>query len=53
MTYEEARDIITSEICYNLLGCMDGVCKHTKEEPCAVQVAIDALDRLTDWSEQE
>lgn len=53
MTTEEARDIITSQICYNLLGCMDGVCKHTKEEPCAVQVAIDALDRLTDWSEEE
>ncbi len=53
MTHEEARDIITSEICYNLLGCMDGVCKHNDKKPCAVQMAIDALDKIVEWSEEE
>lgn len=43
MTYKEAIEIISSNICYNLLGCMDAVCKHTDEKPCAVQMAIDAL----------
>lgn len=43
MTYEEAIEIISSNICYNLLGCMDGICKHTDEKPCAIQMAIDAL----------
>lgn len=43
MTYEEAIEIISSNICYNLLGCMNGICKHTDEKPCAIQMAIDAL----------
>lgn len=45
MTYEEAIEIISSNICYNLLGCMDGVCKHTDEKPCAVQMAREALEK--------
>lgn len=48
MTYKEAIEIISSNICYNLLGCMDAVCKHTDENPCAVQMAIDALQEKTD-----
>lgn len=45
MTYEEAIEIISSNICYNLLGCMDGICKHTDEKPCAVQMAREALGK--------
>lgn len=45
MTYEEAIEIISSNICYNLLGCMDGFCKHTDEKPCAVQMAREALEK--------
>lgn len=48
MTYEEAIEIISSNICYNLLGCMDGICKHTDEKPCAIQMAIDALQGKAD-----
>lgn len=47
MTYEEAIEIISSNICYNLLGCMDGICKHTDEKPCAVQMAREALEKQT------
>lgn len=43
MTYEEAIEIISSNICYNLLGCMDGICKHTDEKQCAVQMALEVL----------
>lgn len=45
MTYKEAIEIISSNICYNLLGCMDGICKHTDEKPCAVQMAREALEK--------
>lgn len=45
MTYEEAIEIISSNICYNLLGCMDGICKHTDEKPCAVQMAREAMEK--------
>lgn len=48
MTYEEAIEIISSNICYNLWGCIDGICKHTDENPCAVQMAIDALQGKAD-----
>lgn len=45
MTYEEAIEIISSNICYNILGCMDGICKHTDEKPCAVQMAREAMEK--------
>lgn len=45
MTYEEARAVIGKRICYMLLGCMDGECKHSDEKPCAVQMAIEVLDK--------
>lgn len=45
MTYEKAIEIMNSKICYNLLGCMDGICKHTDEKPCAVQMAIEASEK--------
>ena len=45
MTYEEAIEIISSNICYNLWGCMDGICKHTDENSCAVQMAREALEK--------
>jgi rubrerythrin len=45
MTYEEAIEIISRNICYNILGCMDGICKHTDEKPCAVQMALEALEK--------
>lgn len=45
MTYKEAIEIISSNICYNLLGCMDGICIHTDEKPCAVQMAREALEK--------
>lgn len=45
MTYEEAIEIMSSKICYNLWGCMDGICKHTDEKPCAVQMAREALEK--------
>lgn len=45
MTYEEVKEIIESKICYSLLECMDGNCKHNDENPCAVQMAIEVLDR--------
>ena len=48
MTYEEAIEIISSNICYNLLGCMDGICKHMDEKPCTIQMAIDALQGKAD-----
>lgn len=45
MTYEEAIEIISSNICYNILGCMDGICKHKDEKPCAVQMARESLEK--------
>lgn len=45
MTYEEARAVISKRICYMLLGCMDGECKHSNEKPCAVQMAREALEK--------
>lgn len=45
MTHEEAIEIISSNICYNLWGCMDSICKHTDEKPCAVQMAREALEK--------
>lgn len=45
MTYEKAIETMNSKICYNLLGCMDGECKHTDENPCAVQMAIEASEK--------
>ena len=45
MTYEEAIETMSSKICYNLWGCMDGICKHTDENPCAMQIAINELNR--------
>lgn len=48
MTHEEAIEIMSNKICYNLLGCMDGECKHSNESPCAIQIAIDALQEKAD-----
>ena len=47
MTYEEAIEIMSSKICYNLWGCMDGICKHTNEKPCAVQMEREVLEKQT------
>ncbi len=53
MTYEEARQTIQDKICYNLLGCMDSKCKHSNESPCAVQIAIDALQEKVDKEKEQ
>lgn len=53
MTYEEARAVISKRICYLLLGCMDGECKHTDKSPCAVQMAIDALQEKADKEKEQ
>lgn len=53
MTYEEAIEIMSSKICYNLWGCMDGICKHTDKSPCAVQMAIDALQEKADKEKEQ
>lgn len=53
MTYERAIEIISSRICYNLLGCMDGICKHTDKKPCAVQMAREALKEKADQEKKQ
>lgn len=45
MTYEEAINCIKANICYKQEHCNDGICKSTENRPCAVDVAIEALEK--------
>lgn len=44
MTYEEAITCIKENICYEQEACADGICKGTEARPCAIEVAIEALE---------
>lgn len=45
MTNEEAIYCIKVNICYKQEPCNDGICKSTEDRPCAIDVAIDALEK--------
>ena len=45
MAYGEAIKCIKINICYRQEVCSDGICKGTEEKPCAIDVAIEALDK--------
>lgn len=45
MTYEEVLENIKSDICYNQPMCADGICKGTEENPCAIDIALDCIEK--------
>ena len=45
MNYEEAITCIKANICYEQECCSDGICKSTEDRPCAIDVAIEALEK--------
>ena len=45
MTYEEAITCINENICYKQEACADGICKSTEARPCAIEVAIESLEK--------
>lgn len=42
---EEAIRYIKDNVCYGQEECFDGVCKSTEDNPCAVEIAIEALEK--------
>lgn len=47
MDYNEAINCINIDVCYHQPQCIDGICKSTEENPCAIDVAIEALEKQT------
>lgn len=45
MTYEEAINCIKGCICYKQEPCNDGICKSAEDRPCAIDVAIESLEK--------
>lgn len=44
MTNKDATECIKANICYKQSCCNDGICKSTDDRPCAIDVAIEALE---------
>ena len=40
---EEAIRYIKDNVCYGQEECFDGICKSTEDNPCAIEIAIEAL----------
>lgn len=45
MTYEESKRCIMANICYKQECCSDGICKSTEDRPCAIEVAIESIEK--------
>lgn len=45
MTNKEAIECIKVNICYKQSCCNDGICKSTDDRTCAIDVAIEALEK--------
>lgn len=45
MTREEAIRYIKDNVCYGQEECFDGICKSTEDNPCAIEIAIEALEK--------
>lgn len=45
MNYEEAKTCIKANICYKQEVCADSICKSTEKRLCAIDVAIEALEK--------
>ena len=44
MTNKDATECIKANICYKQSCCNDGICKSTDDRPCAIDMAIEALE---------
>ena len=42
---EEAIRYIKDNVCYGQEECFDGICKSTEDNPCAIEIAIEALEK--------
>ena len=40
---EEAIRYIKDNVCYGQEECFDGICKSTEDNPCAIEIVIEAL----------